>query len=74
MLIDFDKRPITIAFLISTIITCILAVLSIVNGSSWLFRILMQGSMFVTMLLNGARNFIYKKEYAEGLLLWIVSG
>lgn len=74
MLIEFDKRPITITFLISASTTFILAVLSIINGSSWLFRISLQGSMCITMFLNGARYFIYRKEYSEALVLWIVSG
>ena len=73
MKIELEKRPITIIFVIASILTCILAVFSIINENSWILRVLTQGSMCVTMLLNGVRYFIYKKQYAEATAFWTIS-
>lgn len=75
MKIEFKKKiPITIAIIVSSILTCVFASLSIYNGSSWAFRILTQGSLCLTMLLSGVNCFVYQKQKVLFFFLWLVSG
>lgn len=75
MKVDVKKRlPITIAIVITSISTCVCASLSIHNDSSWIFRVLTQASLCLTMLLGGVNNFIFQKQKMLGFLLCSVSG
>ena len=47
------KLPITIAIMVISILTVVFALLSINNSTIYVFRILAQGSLFLTMLLSG---------------------
>lgn len=67
-----NRQPITI--IVASISTLAFASLSIYNVNSWMLRILTQGSLCLTMLLNGIKYFIYQRQKVLGSLLWIVSG
>ncbi|CAB1262788.1 DUF3953 domain-containing protein [Clostridium sp. MT-14] len=74
MNLKIKKKPqITIAIIIVSAFTVLFALLSIKNSSNYLLRILTQGSLCLTMLLSGINYFIYKKQKALGILLWLVS-
>lgn len=74
MKIEFKKKlPITIAIIITSILTIVFASLSINNSNIYVFRILTQGSLFLTMLLSGVNCFIYQKQRLLGFFMWFVS-
>lgn len=67
------KLPIKIAIIIASAFTVLFALLSIKNSSNYLFRILAQGSLCLTIFLSGINYFSYQKQKALGIFLWIVS-
>lgn len=72
MKIQFKKKlPITI--IITSILTLVFASLSINNSNIYEFRILTQGSLFLTMLLSGVNYFVCKKQKMLGVFMWLVS-
>ena len=72
--IEFKKiLPITIAILITSILTIVFASLSINNSNICNFDILTQGSLFLTMLLSGINSFVYQKQKMLGIFMWFVS-
>jgi hypothetical protein len=67
------KLPITIAIMAISILTVVFAFISINNRNIYVFHILTQGSLFLTMLLSGFNWFIYQKQKMLGLFMWLVS-
>lgn len=68
------KLPITIAIIVTSISTIIFAALSIIHNDSFTFRILTQGSLSITMLLNGVNSFVYQKHKSIALFQFIIFG
>lgn len=66
--------PIRILTIVTSISTIVFATLSIANVDSWIFRIFAQGSLCLIMMFNGINFFVYKKQKAIGLFLWLVCG
>ena len=56
------KLPITIAIMAISILTVVFALISINNRNFYVFRILTQGSLCLTMLLSGVNWFVYQKQ------------
>lgn len=69
-----NKSPITIAIGATSIFYIILGLLSISNVDSRGLRVLTQGSLSLTMLLNGVNCFAYKKQKVNAFCFWLVSG
>ncbi|WP_446897166.1 hypothetical protein ACSVC9_09055 [Clostridium sp. LBM24168] len=67
------KLPIKIAVIIVSAVTVLFALLSIKDSSNYVFRLLAQGSLCLTMFLSGVNYFGYQKQKALGIFLWIVS-
>lgn len=67
------KLPITIAIMAISILTVVFAFISINNRNIYVFHILTQGSLFLTMLLSGFNWFVYQKQKMLGLFMWLVS-
>jgi hypothetical protein len=77
MKIEFKKKlPITIATIISSILTIAFALLSINNSNIYVFdvfRILTIGGTSLTMFLTGVNCFVYRKQKLLGFFMWFVS-
>lgn len=67
------KLPITIAIMAISILTVVFAVISMNNRNIYLFHILTQVSLFLTMLLSGVNSFVYQKQRMLGVFMWLVS-
>ncbi|AGK96408.1 hypothetical protein [Clostridium pasteurianum] len=75
MKIELKKKlPITIALIITSLLTIIFAALSITYGNSFTFRVLTQGSVAITMFLSGINSLIYQKQKLIALFSFLVSG
>lgn len=74
MKVELNKKlPITIAIMAISTLTVVFALISINNRNIYVFRILTQGSLCLTMLLSGVNWFVYQKQRMLGLFMWLVS-
>ncbi|MBB6715261.1 hypothetical protein [Clostridium gasigenes] len=74
MKIEFKKKlPITIATIITSILTVVFASLSINNSNIYEFRILTQGSLCLTTFLSGLNCFVYQKQKVLAIFIWLIS-
>lgn len=67
------KKKLSITIIVSSILTIIFALVSINSGNIYVFRILTQVCIFLTMLLSGVNCFVYQKQKVLGSFIWLVS-